>query len=121
MKQTPMYELYSSLAPRVEDWPVLVSKIGDSMAGGFDHSAAFGTLTMPTLLVSADGDMASPRHTVEIFEMLGGGQRDGGWDKSGLPIHQMSIIPGETHYSIFNSPKLAAAVIPFLAEGTDPS
>lgn len=116
MKETPMYELYASLAPRVEDWRRLVAKIGDSMAGGFDHTAAFGKLQVPTLLVSADGDMAPPSHTVEIYELLGGGQRDGGWDKSGLPPHQLSIIPGETHYSIFNSPKLAAAVIPFLAQ-----
>lgn len=120
MKETPMYELYASLAPRVEDWPVLVGKSGDSMAGGFDHSAAFGQLHVPTLLVSADGDMAPPRHTVEIYELLGGGQRDGGWDKSGLPIHQMAIIPGETHYSIFSSPKLVAAVIPFLNDGAEP-
>src|SRR5215213_291478 len=28
MKQTPMYQLYSSIAPRPEDWPVLLTKLG---------------------------------------------------------------------------------------------
>ena len=56
---------------------------------------------MPTLIVFADGDMSPPSHAVEIYERLGGGLHDGGWDKSGLPVHQLAIIPGETHYSIY--------------------
>ncbi len=31
MKQTPMYQLYASIAPRPEDWPRLLGKIGDAM------------------------------------------------------------------------------------------
>src|SRR5205823_8849049 len=31
MRQTPMYQLYSSIAPRPEDWPRLLSKIGEAM------------------------------------------------------------------------------------------
>ena len=29
MKQTPMYQLYSRLAPKPDDWPVLLTKLGD--------------------------------------------------------------------------------------------
>ena len=29
MKQTPMYQLYSGVAPRPEDWPVLLTKLGE--------------------------------------------------------------------------------------------
>ncbi len=29
MKQTPMFELYSRIAPRVQDWPVLLTKLGE--------------------------------------------------------------------------------------------
>ena len=29
MMQTPMYHLYSSVAPRPEDWPVLFTKLGE--------------------------------------------------------------------------------------------
>ncbi len=48
--------------------------------------------------------------------ILGGGKRDGGWDGSGRPKSRLAILPGLMHYTIFNSPALAAAVIPFLDE-----
>src|SRR5438876_3777334 len=87
MKQTPMYQLYASLAPRPEDWPRLLGKLGDAMKVDFDFS-----------------------------KELGGGQRDGGWDGSGRPKSRLAILPGLTHYTIFSAPALAAAVIPFLDE-----
>src|SRR5213083_3053751 len=36
MKQTPMYQMYASLAPRPQDWPRLLDKIGDAMKQDFD-------------------------------------------------------------------------------------
>src|SRR5216117_2656769 len=38
MKQTPMYQLYSSVAPKPEDWPRLLDKIGEAMKQDFDFS-----------------------------------------------------------------------------------
>src|SRR5256712_8185116 len=38
MKQTPMYQLYASIAPRPEDWPRLLGKIGEAMKQDFDFS-----------------------------------------------------------------------------------
>src|SRR2546428_8647857 len=38
MKQTPMYQLYASIAPRPEDWPRLLGKIGEAMKPDFDSS-----------------------------------------------------------------------------------
>ena len=38
MKQTPMYQLYASLAPRPEDFPKLLDKIGQAMKQDFDFS-----------------------------------------------------------------------------------
>ena len=117
MKATPMYQEYARLAPRVEDWPRLISKMGESLAAGFDHTSELDNLKVPTLIVFADGDMSPPSHAVEIYERLGGGQHDGGWDKSGLPEHRLAIIPGETHYSIFVAPTLAPVINSFLGEG----
>jgi len=51
---------------------------------------------------------------VEFFELLGGGLRDGGWDGSGMSNARLAILPGMTHYNIFNSPTLVETVIPFL-------
>jgi len=114
MKQTPMYQLYASLAPRPEDWSRLLSKIGDAMKQDFDFSRDIAGITAPTLVVAGDADIFPPAHAVELFGLLGGGKRDGGWDGSGRPKSRLAILPGLTHYTIFNAPALTATVIPFL-------
>jgi hypothetical protein len=65
-------------------------------------------------VVAGDADILPPSHAVELFGLLGGGQRDPGWDGSGRPKSQLAILPGLTHYNIFSAPALAAVVIPFL-------
>jgi pimeloyl-ACP methyl ester carboxylesterase len=114
MKQTPMYQLYSSVAPRPEDWPRLLGKMGEAMKREFDLSREIAGITAPTLVVAGDADILPPSHAVELFGLLGGGQRDPGWDGSGRPKSQLAILPGLTHYNIFSAPALAAVVIPFL-------
>jgi pimeloyl-ACP methyl ester carboxylesterase len=116
MKQTPMYQLYASIAPRPEDWPRLLQKIGEAMKGDFDYSKEVAGIKAPTMIVAGDADIFPPSHAVEFFGLLGGGKRDGGWDGSGRSNARLAILPGLTHYTIFNAPALAAAVIPFLDE-----
>jgi pimeloyl-ACP methyl ester carboxylesterase len=116
MKQTPMYELYRSVAPRPQDWPRLLDKIGALMKEDFDLSKQIAGITVPTLIVAGDADIFPPAHAVEMFGLLGGGQRDGGWDGAGRPKSRLAILPGLTHYTIFADPALAATVIPFLDE-----
>ncbi|TMB90393.1 MAG: alpha/beta hydrolase, partial [Chloroflexi bacterium] len=53
-------------------------------------------------------------HAVEFFRLLGGGQRDGGWDGSGISNARLAILPGLTHYNIFSSPALASTMESFL-------
>jgi pimeloyl-ACP methyl ester carboxylesterase len=116
MKDTPMYELYARVAPRPEDFPRLLDKMGQAMAKDFDFTEQVRGLQVPTLFACADADMFPPSHAVEVFELLGGGQRDGGWQGEGRPAggHALAILPGVTHYSIFMSPVLASAAIAFL-------
>jgi len=118
MKETPMYQLYQRVAPRPEDFPRLLTKIGEAMAQDFDFTEEVRGLQMPTLVVAADADMAPPSHYVEVFKLLGGGLRDGGWMGEGRPNggHALAILPGLTHYNIGNSPLLAAATLAFLGE-----
>jgi pimeloyl-ACP methyl ester carboxylesterase len=118
LKDTPMYELYARVAPRPEDFPRLLDKIGAAMSKDFDFTDAARGLQVPTLFACADADMFPPSHAVEIFELLGGGQRDGGWQGEGRPTggHALAILPGVTHYNIFTSPVLVAAVLAFLDE-----
>jgi pimeloyl-ACP methyl ester carboxylesterase len=116
MKDTPMYQLYQRVAPRPEDFPRLLDKIGAAMAEDFDFSSEVRGLQMPTLVVAADADMAPPSHYVEVFKLLDGGLRDGGWMGEGRPKggHALAILPGLSHYNIFSSPLFAAATLAFL-------
>ena len=118
MKDTPMYQLYQRVAPRPEDFPRLLTKIGESMSKDYDYTEEVRALKMPTLVVAADADMAPPSHYVEVFKLLDGGLRDGGWMGEGRPKggHALAILPGLTHYNIGNSPLLAAATLAFLDE-----
>lgn len=116
MRDTPMYELYQRVAPRPEDFPRLLDKIGEAMAKDYDFSAEVAGLQVPTLLVAADADMAPPSHFVEIFRLLDGGLRDGGWMGEHRPKggHALAILPGLTHYNLFMSPLFAAVTLAFL-------
>src|SRR5438270_3623576 len=116
MKDTPMYQLYQRLAPRPEDFPRLLTKIGDSMSKDYDFTEDVRGLKMPTMIVAADADMAPPSHYVEMFKLLDGGLRDGGWMGEGRPKggHALAVLPGLTHYNIGMSPLLAAVTLDFL-------
>ena len=121
MKDTPMYELYNRVAPRPEDFPRLLDKMGESMSKDFDLTEEVRGLTVPTLIVAADADMAPPSHYVETFKLLDGGLRDGGWMGEGRPKggHALAILPGLTHYNLAISPLFAAVVLDFL-DGESP-
>ena len=116
LKGTPMYQEYARIAPRPEDFGRLLGKIGAMMAEDFDASDQVRGLQVPTLIVAADADMAPPSHYVEVFALLDGGQRDGGWMGEGRPKggHALAILPGLTHYDIGASALLAQTALAFL-------
>ncbi|MEP6751573.1 MAG: alpha/beta hydrolase [Candidatus Dormiibacterota bacterium] len=114
LMQSPMYQAYQRIAPRVEDWPVLVEQVTGAMKIDYDWSTDVPGLSMPVMLLVGDADGLPPSHTVEFFGLLGGGRRDANWDRSGMTHHRLAILPGATHYDININPALAAAVIPFL-------
>ena len=116
MKQTPMYQMYASLAPKLEDWPVLLTKVPDMLRRDYDWSREVAALKVPTMIVVADADSVRTAHAVEFFELLGGGKKDADWDGSGMSNARLAILPGLTHYTIFSSPVLASTVTPFLAQ-----
>ena len=121
MKDTPMYELYQRVAPRPEDFGRLLDKIGAVMAKPVDYSEVVRGLEVPTLLACGDADMAPPSYYAgEMFALLDGGLRDGGWMGENRPKggHALAIIPNATHYDIFYSPLLPVTVLPFL-DGAD--
>jgi hypothetical protein len=90
--------------------------MGEAMSKDFDFTEDVRSLQVPALIVATDADMAPPSHYVEVFNLLDGGLRDGGWMGEGRPKggHALAILPGVTHYNIFSSPLFATATLAFL-------
>ena len=116
MKQTRMYEVYREIAPRVEDWPILVAQVTGLVKLDYDWTDEVRGLPMPVMIVVGDADGLPPSHAVEFFELLGGGRRDASWDRSGMTRHGLAILPRLTHYDIDVAPILATSVASFLDE-----
>lgn len=114
MKDTPMYQSYMAVAPRPQDFPKLLDTLGAYMQKPYDFSADVPKLTMPTLLVFGDSDMYRPEHEVKFFQLLGGGLKDGGWQREGMSKNRLAILPGRTHYDIFFSPELIQTATAFI-------
>lgn len=114
MKGTPMYQLYSGVAPRPEDWPVLLTKLGHLLRQDYDWSGEVAAIEAPTMIVVGDADSVRTAHAVKFFELLGGGMADAGWDRSGMSNARLAVLPATTHHDIFSSPTLASVVAPFL-------
>lgn len=114
MQGSPLYESYVQVAPAPEDFPRLLDKVGDLLRHPYDWSAEVAGLPMPVLLVFADADSIPTSHVAEFYSLLGGSQRDAGWDGANLPKSQLAILPGLSHYNIFAAPLLPAVVKPFL-------
>ncbi len=107
--QSPLGKLYPG-----KDWGRLFDKLGELQRRDYDWSDQVATIRAQVLLVYADADTYHPAHIIRFFQLLGGGQRDAGWDGSARPAHQLAVLPGHTHYSLGASPALAAVVEPFL-------
>jgi pimeloyl-ACP methyl ester carboxylesterase len=114
MKGTPMYESYVAVAPRPEDFPKLLDRMGELMRVPYDYSEDVKKLQMPVMIVFGDSDMYRPEHIVEFYQLLGGGLRDAGWMRENMSRNRLAILPDLTHYDIFASPTLVTTVLPFL-------
>jgi pimeloyl-ACP methyl ester carboxylesterase len=114
MKPSPVYQHYAQHAPRADDWGEHIAKTSELLKDDYDWTDDVPKIAARTLLVYADADSIRPTHIVEFFGLLGGGLRDAGWDGAHRPANQLAILPGTTHYDIYLSPALPAAVLSFL-------
>ncbi len=114
MKDTPMYQSYAAIAPKVEDFPRLLDALGTFMKQKYDWSAEVAKLKMPVMLVYGDADMFRPEHVIAFYQLLGGGLQDAGWNRETMARNRLAILPDLTHYEMFASPRLAITVLPFL-------
>jgi len=117
MKDTPMYQMYAAIAPDPSQFPVLLDRIGRLMRQAYDWRDEIPKLKAHTMLVVGDSDMFRLEHVVEFYKLLGGGQRDAGWQREHMAKNRLAILPGVTHYEMFMAPALVPTVRPFL-DGT---
>lgn len=115
MKETPMYQSYVKVAPRRDDFPRLLDRMGELMRTPYDWSEDVQKLGMPVMLVFGDSDMFRPEHMVRFYQLLGGGLKDAGWMREHMSKNRLAILPDLTHYEIFMAPALAETVLPFLS------
>ena len=114
MKPSPAYQHYAQHAPRPDDWGEHIAKTSELLKIDYDWTEDVPKIAARTLLVYADADSIRPDHIAEFYGLLGGGQRDAGWDGSQRSPNQLTVLPGTTHYDIHLSPALPAAVLSFL-------
>ena len=115
MKGSPMFEAYIAISPEGEhSWGAAVREVAGLIGEEYDWSADVPKVTAPTFLVVGDWDGVRIGKAAHLFELLGGGAQDAGWDRSGMSAHRFAVLPGATHYDIYTSPALPSLVAQFL-------
>jgi pimeloyl-ACP methyl ester carboxylesterase len=115
MRRSPLFDSYAEVAPDPGGFDALMKKTGALLRRPYDWTEEVRRLAGPTLLVYADADSIPPSHAAEFFALVGGGQRDAGWDGSLAPESHLAILPGRTHYDIAGAPGLAGILEGFLS------
>lgn len=114
MKDTPMYKSYIAVAPRPQDFPALLDRMGEFMRTPFDFEEDVKKIEAQTLLVFGDADMFRLEHVVRFYKLLGGALQDAGFMREHMSRNRLAILPDVTHYETFMSPSMTAAVLPFI-------
>lgn len=111
---TPLYEFYTRVAPRPEDWPKLVARVAEGMAAQtFDWSAEVAKISSPTLLIFGDADSVQWSHIHEFVDLLGGFAVG---DLGQTSKVQLAVLPGTSHSTLLMRPDL---IVPMTAAFLD--
>jgi len=114
MKQTPMYKSYIAVAPDPSEFPKLLDAMGELMRQPYNFAEDAKKLAVPTILIFGDSDMYRLEHVVEFYKLIGGGQKDAGWQREHMAKNRLAILPDLTHYEMFLSPVMATTARTFL-------
>lgn len=117
VEESPLYRDHAAVAPRPQDFPALLDKLGRLLGGHeYDWSDRVRALNVPVLVALGDGDSLPPTHAAEMFALLGGGRRDGGLGGEGLSRSRLAVLPRTTHYDVLANPWFERALVDFLEE-----
>lgn len=99
----PLRESYAGVAPRPDDWPVLVEKVrklGTEFQGWSEGE--IGSISAPTLVVTGDSDIVRLEHSLELYRLL--------------PQANLAVLPMTHHGMRLNQPSW---LVPILDEFLD--
>lgn len=121
---TPIRTEYERLAPRPQDFPILVEKL--KVLDSVDFSwpdADIRAIRAKTMVIAGDYDVVRPEHGVELFRLRGGG--DAAMAAAGIlaapPPARLAILPATSHIGVMADPDLVVALtLPFLNDATPP-
>jgi pimeloyl-ACP methyl ester carboxylesterase len=114
MKETPMYKSYAAVAPDKSEFPKLLDAMGALMRKPYNYADDAKKLSVPTILIFGDSDMFRLEHIVEFYKLLGGGQKDAGWQREHIAKNRLAILPDVTHYDMFMQPAMVTTARAFL-------
>jgi pimeloyl-ACP methyl ester carboxylesterase len=114
---TPYAEGYAAVAPRPEDFPILVEQLKDLDAQPFDWTADLPLIQAPTLTIIGDADIVTPEHAVEMLRALGDGITGAMLDSS--PRSQLAILPNTAHQGVAMRTELLLVMIPAFLDAPD--
>ena len=108
---SPLATLYPDV-----DWVRMMRKTGEMNLAAHDWSKDVAAIKAPTLLIFGDADSIMLEHMIEFYKLLGGGQRDAGFDGSLRSANRFAVIPNTTHYNILGSPAMTQVATDFLPQ-----
>jgi pimeloyl-ACP methyl ester carboxylesterase len=120
LKDSPMYQQYVAVAPNPDDFPALLDRMGEWMRTPYNYADDVKKLTVPTLLVFGDSDMVRLEHITEFYKLIGGAQKDAGWQREHMAKNRLAILPDVTHYETMTAPMFVPTIRPFLDGKTGP-
>jgi len=115
---SPFHDEYMRLAPKPENFPILMEKIIQLDRDLRDWTPEeVQSIKAPVLLVIGDSDIIRPEHTVEMFRLFGGGVIG---DIAGLPRSQLAVLPGTTHITVVYRAEWLNSMIGQFLDAPDP-
>lgn len=97
----PFRDAYRKVAPKPDQWPVLIEKV-KAMYFGFKgwSDAEMRSLKAPLMVMLGDDDFTRPEHALELFRMV--------------PHGRLAILPGSDHSApVIRAEWVAAMLIDF--------
>ena len=119
---SPIKSEYERLAPRPQDFPLLVEKLKELDATPYDWMEAMRAIPHRTMLVQGDYDMTSPQHGAELFHMRDtevAPKAAQGW-LTDPPPARLLVLPGTSHLGVMAQAELVVKLVTrFLDDATE--